>query len=73
LEFIATSSTDVQYELRGLDLSFIKEVNVYVDALVNIVCDESFTLMLYDHCPAQINMLGLADLIGVYSLCIVRR
>jgi hypothetical protein len=50
-----------------------REANVCANALANIACDGGFTLMLYEHCPAQISVLFLVDLTGVYTLRIVRR
>ena len=50
-----------------------KEVNTCANTLANIVCGWGFTLMLYEHCPAQISMLFLIDLVGVCTPRLVRR
>lgn len=49
-----------------------REVNVCAHALADIACDKGFTLMLDEHYLAQISMLFLADLTGVYTSRIVR-
>jgi len=33
-----------------------REANKCVDALANMACDGGYSLMLYEHCPAQINL-----------------
>jgi len=48
-----------------------REANVYVDALANIACDGSFTLILYERCPATISMIFLAYLAGFFLLCVL--
>ena len=50
-----------------------REANACADTLANIACDGGFTLMLYEHCPAQISMVFLAGLTGVCTPRIVRR
>jgi len=32
-----------------------------------MACDGGYSLMLYEHCPAQINLLFLADSIGILT------
>jgi TnpA family transposase len=50
-----------------------KEVNACANVLANIACGGGFTLMLYEHCPAQISMLFVTDLVGDCTLRLVRR
>lgn len=42
-----------------------REENKYVDVLANKACDGGYSLMLYEHCPAKINLLFLADSISI--------
>lgn len=47
------------------DLVFVCEANKCVDVLTNMACDRGFSLMLYEHCHAQFNLLILVDSIGI--------
>ena len=41
--------------------------------LANMTCDGVFSLMLYEHCHAQINLLFLTDSIGISTPRFVKR
>jgi ribonuclease HI len=50
-----------------------REANKCADALVNMTCDGGYSFMLYEHCPAQINLLFLADSISISTPHFVKR
>lgn len=73
LEFIAAYLIVVGFDLEVWICHSYVKANVCADALANIAPNEDFTLMLYEHCPIQINMLFLTDLTGVCTPRIVKR
>lgn len=75
-----TSWSLLQHSRRLLDMNWevrichsYRKANVCADSLANIACDGGIAFMLYEHFPAQISMLFLADLTGVCTPRIVRR
>lgn len=50
-----------------------RQANKCADALTNMACDGGYSSMLYEHCHAQINLLFLADSIGISTPHYVKR
>jgi len=54
--------------LGGPTPALLWEANVCAVALGNMASEEGFSLVLYEHYPAQISLLMLADSIDISTL-----
>ena len=75
-----TGRTLVQNIRRLLELDWevkichsYREANYCADALANLACDGGFTMISYEQCPAQVNSIYLADVVGAYTPRLVNR